>query len=275
MKLQLKCPNILRVSSSILRLQCYRLSLSVCGLLGAFVLISCVSTTRIVAPPPQVPGAKFVGTAACADCHEPITKPFKTATHALLMAKGTNAFGTGCESCHGAGSVHVNAGGGRGNIINPKRSPEICFNCHLDKRGQFSLPYHHPVLEGRISCSDCHSPHKGPALTRGGTTFASEFEICGKCHIAQRGPFVFQHEAVREGCATCHNPHGSVNNKLLTERNQTLCLKCHFQMQLAGSATSLLVGGIDHAQFVKRGTCWSAGCHEAVHGSQVGSSLRF
>jgi hypothetical protein len=23
------------------------------------------------------------------------------------------------------------------------------------------------------------------------------------------------------------------------------------------------------------GTCWSAGCHEAVHGSQVSSSLRY
>jgi hypothetical protein len=26
---------------------------------------------------------------------------------------------------------------------------------------------------------------------------------------------------------------------------------------------------------VQRGTCWSAGCHEAVHGSHVSSSLRF
>jgi hypothetical protein len=36
-----------------------------------------------------------------------------------------------------------------------------------------------------------------------------------------------------------------------------------------------LIGGFDHAGFVSRGTCWSAGCHEAVHGSQIGSSLRY
>jgi predicted CXXCH cytochrome family protein len=106
-----------------------------------------------------------------------------------------------------------------------------------------------------------------------GTTFATVDQSCGKCHAAQRGPFVFEHEAVREGCTTCHKVHGSVNNKLLTERNQTLCLKCHFQQQTGGGA--LVIGGFDHAGFVSRGTCWSAGCHEAVHGSQIGSSLRY
>ena len=40
-------------------------------------------------------------------------------------------------------------------------------------------------------------------------------------------------------------------------------------------AGRLLIGGRDHAPFVQRGTCWSAGCHEAVHGSHVNSSLRF
>jgi hypothetical protein len=26
---------------------------------------------------------------------------------------------------------------------------------------------------------------------------------------------------------------------------------------------------------VQQGTCWTAGCHEAVHGSRVNSSLRY
>jgi hypothetical protein len=37
----------------------------------------------------------------------------------------------------------------------------------------------------------------------------------------------------------------------------------------------LLIGGVDHTSHVRQGTCWSAGCHEAVHGSQVNSSLRY
>jgi predicted CXXCH cytochrome family protein len=101
----------------------------------------------------------------------------------------------------------------------------------------------------------------------------SESDTCAGCHTAQRGPFVFEHEAVREGCTTCHAVHGSVNQKMLVQRNHTLCLKCHFQQQTSGGL--LVIGGKDHTSFVSRGTCWSAGCHEAVHGSQIGSSLRF
>jgi hypothetical protein len=61
--------------------------------------------------------------------------------------------------------------------------------------------------------------------------------------------------------------------KLLKARNATLCLQCHFQQQTA--VGQILIGGRDHVAFLSRGTCWSAGCHEAVHGSQVNSSLRF
>lgn len=242
-------------------------------MLAALVLISCMSTKRVLVAPPHVPGAEFVGSDSCADCHDTITTPFKTAAHANLMAKGPHAVGMGCESCHGAGSLHVEAGGGRDNIVNPKRSPEICFDCHLDKRGEFNLPFHHPVPEGKLSCNDCHDPHRGPGVSGMGTTFSKADDTCVRCHTAQRGPFVFEHEAVREGCTTCHAVHGSVNNKLLTERNQTLCLKCHFQEPSAPGR--LVIGGIDHTGFVARGTCWSAGCHEAVHGSQIGSSLRY
>ena len=54
-------------------------------------------------------------------------------------------------------------------------------------------------------------------------------EPCLKCHIDKRGPFVFEHAAVRiDGCETCHNPHGSVNAKLLKRPVVfTMCLECH------------------------------------------------
>jgi len=248
-------------------------SLILAGLLAGVVVISCASVSRVVMAPPQIPGATFVGSETCEQCHEKITRDFKTATHALLKAEGANAANVGCESCHGPGSIHQESGGANHTIINPKKSSETCFQCHLDKRGEFNLPYHHPVLEGKISCGDCHDPHKGPAIEGRGTSLASEFRTCGGCHTAQLGPFVFEHEAVREGCTTCHAVHGSVNAKMLTQRNHTLCLKCHMQQQTAPGR--MVIGGLDHTRFVSRGTCWSAGCHEAVHGSQIGSSLRY
>ncbi len=233
--------------------------------------ISCANLNRTVMAPPSIPGATFVGSKACAECHDELVRDFKTASHARLEAKGKNAIQAGCEACHGPGSIHAKAGGGRDNIINPKKSPEICFNCHLDKRGEFQLAFRHPLPEGKMTCGDCHDPHKGEILAAG--AHAAQNESCLKCHQAQRGPFVFEHEAIREGCTLCHKPHGSVNAKLLTERNASLCLKCHFRQQ--SGAGNVLIGGWDHTAALQMGTCWSAGCHEAVHGSHVSSSLRF
>ena len=140
--------------------------------------------------------------------------------------------------------------------------------------GEVEPVHSHPVLDGKMSCSSCHDPHKGPAVRGGGTSLLTEHDTCGQCHTAQRGPFVFEHEAVREGCTTCHDPHGTVNDKMLVSRNANLCLKCHFQQQ---TPSGIVIGGSNHgsASRLGRGTCWSAGCHEAVHGSQIGSSLRF
>lgn len=251
----------------------FKLLLSV-SILFALVLIviSCGTVTRTVVAPPQVAGATFAGSQSCDECHPKITKEFETATHSRLKAEGPHAVDIGCESCHGPGSLH-NQSGTRHTIINPRKSPETCLQCHLDKRGEFNLPSHHPVLEGKMSCGDCHHPHKGDAVIGRGTALSVETETCGRCHVAQRGPFVFEHEAVREGCTTCHSVHGSVNARLLAQRNQVLCLKCHFQQQ--AGAGRIVIGGRDHTSFLSRGTCWTAGCHEAVHGSQIGSSLRF
>jgi predicted CXXCH cytochrome family protein len=243
------------------------------ALLLPAILLSCSTVTRTVVAPPSVPGATFVGSKVCEECHEEICRDFKTASHARIQAKGPNAVELGCESCHGPGSIHSEKGGGSDNIINPGKSPQVCYECHLDVRGEFQLPYHHPIGPGKLTCGECHPPHKGSAHRGGGTARFSENEICLECHPAQRGPYVFEHEATREGCTSCHRPHGSVNAKLLTERNATLCLKCHFQQQTAGGA--IYIGGFAHTSALRRGTCWTAGCHEAVHGSQVTSSLRY
>jgi predicted CXXCH cytochrome family protein len=243
------------------------------ALTTGLILSACSSTSPTITLPTGVEGATFVGSDACADCHDTISRDFRTADHARLQAKGKNAVDIGCESCHGPGSQHVESGGGARTIINPNRSPETCFQCHLDVKAKFSLPNHHPVLEGKMSCTDCHNPHSGRATKGGGTSTMGKNETCFQCHTAQRGPFVFQHEALREGCVTCHDPHGSVNAKQLVARDTTLCLKCHYQQQQTPGGLSISEG--THNTRVMQGTCWSGGCHEAVHGSQVNSHLRY
>ena len=72
---------------------------------------------------------------------------------------------------------------------------------------------------------------------------------------------------MREGCTVCHSPHGSINAKMLVQRDANLCLKCHAQTQGPGAAPGYYIGNIDHGTFMRYGTCWTAGCHSAVHGS--------
>jgi len=267
------------------------------GIVLLLGVISCTTVHRAVVVLPAYPGAKYVGSKECEQCHEEITKTFATADHARLVASGPNALAAGCESCHGPCGAHEDSGGeikppysfssgrprlnsfGRVSLAQSPRAAEsarateqVCFQCHADVRGQFSLPNHHPVPEGRMSCMDCHSPHKASVYKGGGTSLLTENESCLACHPSQRGPQVFEHEAMREGCTVCHTAHGSVNAKMLTARNATLCMKCHFQ-QVSGGR--ILIGGSDHTVRLQQGTCWNAGCHEAVHGSRVSSSLRF
>ncbi|MFM9091970.1 MAG: cytochrome c3 family protein [Verrucomicrobiota bacterium] len=73
-----------------------------------------------------------------------------------------------------------------------------------------------------MACTDCHDPHRGDAILGGGTRMAAANDTCLKCHEAQRGPYVFEHEALRDTCTACHNSHGSVNAKMLKARNATL-----------------------------------------------------
>ena len=287
--------HLFRVLCDSLSGQRWKLTAALGLVIVVVVAASCSTVHRAVVDLPAVPGAEYVGSKECQQCHDKLYRDFiASADHARLMTPGPNAFGVGCESCHGPCSLHIQSGaevkppyiltGGRPGPDLRGAAPalpagrvkeNVCLDCHLDVRGQFNLPSHHPVTEGRMNCTDCHSPHKGSIHIGGGMSILGANESCFRCHAAQRGPHVFEHEAMREGCAVCHTPHGSVNAKLLTVRNANLCLKCHFQRVSAGT---ILIGGADHSRFAQRlqqGTCWTAGCHEAVHGSRVDSSLRF
>jgi predicted CXXCH cytochrome family protein len=135
--------------------------------------------------------------------------------------------------------------------------PDLCFSCHGTVQSQFTLPSHHRVSEGLMKCTDCHSPHgtkNTPMLKK------TNFESCINCHPDKRGPFIFEHAAVKvEGCTACHSPHGTVNRMLLTRREgRFLCLQCHVDPS---------ANNVPHSRFgfQTRGECIR--CHVAVHGS--------
>ncbi|MBI4226675.1 MAG: hypothetical protein HY600_00210 [Candidatus Omnitrophica bacterium] len=216
--------------------------------------------------------AEYVGSEQCAACHGDIAARHQHSPHAKVGAgQGPEGLEISCESCHGPGSRHVEAGGGRGvgGIINPSKNPSTCYACHVDKKIEFALQYHHPVPEGRMSCAACHAPHGETPTPRAAR---AQNEMCLSCHQQLKGPWVFEHLAMRDGCTTCHAPHGSITTRLLTERDFNLCLKCHF------SATQFQqIGHYAHRRATNPSTREGAnctGCHRAVHGSNFHKELR-
>ncbi|HMJ91304.1 MAG TPA: cytochrome c3 family protein [Candidatus Acidoferrum sp.] len=265
------------------RLQARRLrhyALLVAGVVFiAFVIVACSTLERRIAAPPDIPGAKFVGNQTCYDCHTNYVRAFAFSPHARLHTiTAQMPDNSGCESCHGPGSLHVAGGGGRGKfIVNPGRDPQACFNCHLETHAQFNLPQHHPVLEGKMNCVQCHDPHGFDIMKPArGLAMSRVNESCAECHREQARPVIFEHAAMREGCTTCHQPHGSIIRKLLTQPDQNMCLRCHAQVAGPGVARGrLVIGKTDHSALVNRGACWTSTCHTSVHGSNVDPMLRY
>jgi len=167
-----------------------------------------------------------------------------------------------CSACH---SIHK----GDKPTVNQL---ETCFGCHKDIKRDANRQAHHPIIEGKVKCSDCHNPHG--TLGHGMIKADNTNQLCYKCHGDKRGPFIWEHAPVEENCLVCHDPHGSKANKLLKERVPSICQDCH---DLTGdshagtptdSSRSSFVTGTDN-KLVSR-ACLN--CHSNIHGSNAPSS---
>jgi DmsE family decaheme c-type cytochrome len=95
---------------------------------------------------------------------------------------------------------------------------------------------------------------------------ADENLICTKCHVEMRGPFVYEHAAVKaEGCMGCHTPHGSQNARLLNmPQIATLCNQCHSPVA-AGTFHSMGAGSSEVTPCTN--------CHTWIHGSNLNQAF--
>jgi DmsE family decaheme c-type cytochrome len=192
-----------------------------------------------------------VQNATCLGCHQ------TNAAHAWATSAHA-ASNVACASCH---TLHTPK--------DPMRSAasqvEACTACHQTERTDLIKPSHHPLREGTMACTACHSPHgsSAPAMLVKNTVT----ETCTGCHAEFRGPFLWEHQPVAENCATCHDAHGSAQPALLKIRTPFLCQTCH---EGAGHPSIVntpqgLAGGGAPSAFLLNGGC--VNCHSQVHGS--------
>jgi DmsE family decaheme c-type cytochrome len=164
-----------------------------------------------------------------------------------------------CTTCH---QIHTD----RDTVRERIAQMEVCFTCHKEQRVQIIRPYRHPILEGKVVCSDCHNPHGSVApvlMVRNSIT-----ETCYTCHMEKRGPFVRNHPPVQDNCAYCHNPHGTTIPNLLKVRPPYLCQECHEPTQHRGGIPNIAgnsTRGSNQAGIILARGC--VNCHTSIHGT--------
>ena len=208
---------------------------------------------------PELDAASFVGQDACIGCHEEKAKDWEKNPHHKIEGIANKALANGCESCHGPGSAHVEAGGGQTGIVNPKTAPNhtvinLCLKCHeKDKLIEARSSLH---MNEELSCVSCHQIHSNENHKLLAKT---ETELCKSCHARQvMETNLFARHPIRDGqmaCTSCHNPHNAKDKMLVKETVNQLCQKCHPNQ--VGPFT------YDHPPVVE--SCLT--CHKA-HGSQ-------
>ncbi len=195
----------------------------------------------------------------CQNCHEgdmPIN--WKGSPHQTAQVA--------CATCH---TVHAL----RDPVLVRQTQPQICFKCHQDVRAMSFEYSHHPIREGKVVCADCHNPMGGP-----GPHQLKEFTVnqtCYQCHSDKRGPFLWEHQPVRDNCTNCHTPHGSNQPRLLKEPLNFLCSSCHSSMSAHmggsfGGAATIPFGnqlGTPSVSSMISNQRACLNCHSQIHGS--------
>lgn len=180
----------------------------------------------------QAPG-DYVGKETCAGCHEDVATHLKLNPHGKTGVENWDG-ATGCETCHGPGSAHVEEGD-PAKIRNPKNLSatdvdSICLSCH--ERGDQSH-WTGSTHQGRgLTCTSCHQIHHegtppDQLLARGDV-----FNTCTSCHLSRKASLMRSaHMPMREKqmtCTSCHQPHGSSGPSLLKQLSvNENCYTCH------------------------------------------------
>jgi DmsE family decaheme c-type cytochrome len=184
---------------------------------------------------------EYIGSEMCAVCHEDIAKAFQKSRHQAIESDKRRGWeGRGCESCHGAGSVHAESASAEG-IVNPAKLKPFegitsCLACHKNQMaatGRIASGH----ANDQVACSACHAVHPQPGMTLRERRKPQISEQCVTCHQTAKSAFARPHaHRVNEGamsCVDCHNPHNQVATpaQRVAFGSEPSCLECHANLR--------------------------------------------
>jgi DmsE family decaheme c-type cytochrome len=205
------------------------------------VLVGLIAVCALTAQTP----AKYVGSNVCKTCHPDVWLNFyKNPHYKTLLDESAPESRRGCEGCHGPGSAHVAAGGGKESIprafslMASNKVLDTCLECHSKDLSRANIRRSEHTLAD-VVCTNCHSIHKSP--TPKFLLAKSQSELCYGCHAQVRAQFSMPvKHRVNEGfmqCTDCHNPHGTFTPTWRSggrphlvsqaDGNEEACLGCH------------------------------------------------
>ena len=225
------------------------LSALVLGACGWALAIGAQEAAKPDATPTPVPkseAGKSEATAAqkpeappkCGDCHTEEVAKFAGNPHARYSHRLSKVskpdLNDSCETCHGNGTKHMEAGGDKTLIqtFHGVADAELCLSCHqkADEHASFSTGFH--GNSATVNCLSCHSIHN--SFPKNEHLIAkAPGELCATCHINQASSFrnkPYAHRLDRGGmtCLDCHNPHDRKGQTVaLTRVGELPCLNCH------------------------------------------------
>jgi len=193
-----------------------------------------------------------------------------------------------CESCHGSAGSTTQSLTDISRLFDPQSSSFHPVEAPSQESSQSVLP----DLAGRhINCTDCHGnsdptgptgPHGSavPFLLRANYTTTdgadespSTYALCYVCHQRERvlvtspfpehGRHIIKEDA---SCATCHNPHGSVDNRALIRFGE--------EVLVAGVSPSAETGRLAFVSDAPgSGACYLT-CHGVDHAPEAYGSMK-
>ena len=187
----------------------------------------------------DVEAAEFMGADICEACHEDIAGALRMNPHAQSADPRTPAAREGCESCHGPGSLHVEADGesSAGMLSfhpaadeSTEQQNAACLSCHREKRLMHWQASAHDNED--TACSSCHTVHLPDRVLERST----QAEVCYACHRAIRAQtYQASTHPIRAGkvvCSDCHNAHGGIGPAELVQLSiNDNCYACHAGMR--------------------------------------------
>ena len=201
----------------------------------------------------------------CGNCHVGVQGQWKTTRHASAWAElqGSGHAVASCNKCHTVSELGNAIGhpAGYSTVPDSGYHDVQCESCHGPGFTHVENPdiaANHPLARMHVdtgvvnSCSGCHTGVHSPFVEEWkesahgsgpGFAAAATNASCQPCHegraamaikFGEQANYVEKASATPEriGCVTCHNPHGSPNEKQLraplsTPTRDQLCVTCH------------------------------------------------